>query len=710
MESQNEDQLNLFAEGSDVKKQKYNPQAEFAWADPTRIWRTINDYITYNPSILVTRKGLEVFDKMRQDDQIKAALSFKKHSILSTGWEVVSPEGEDRDWEVTEFVWYVLEHIQETFDEALFGILSAMDYGFAISEKCWNNANIKINKSRNDYLVLEALKIKKPHSFDFETDKFGNLKHLVQIQDGSKIELPLDKFVMFTYEKEFGNCYGKSDLESCFRPWWAKHNSYQWLVMYLERLGIPPVFALYDPNAYSPAQKTALKDIMVNMQAATFGIMPRPNRPDVKADQILDFWSPEIASQAKDVFMPALDMFNQDIARAVLMPGLIGFTPDAREGSYARSKKHFDVFMMVVEYIRRKLEKRVVMEQIIKPLVDLNYNVDSYPVFKFLPMTEEVRSDLLDRWLQAVEKGIVLPQKEDEIHIRTLLRFPEKDNDIPAPGPMKQQDKPPAQNEKVDEKPETDKKFAEDNNVSDLFIRIEIDSDKKLRLIFKDMEESLIGFISKNWDLRSKWVNDLKLKYLSDMQEVLRETCRMSHSKGEMSVESLDVFAVNSLKWVTQKALLHSTSLKDSLLNACKLLILNTINSNESKDECVLKIKEIFLNLNTSMLLKSMINESYSQGVLCKAKELGSTKIKGLQYMTVQDSSTSQACSILMNKIFKLDDPDIVRFSPPNGYNCRSYWKPVFNVNTLNINDYVTEQIKGIVKDKLPSKFGGSPA
>ena len=698
--------------------------AETAWADPTRMWRTADNFITYNPSILVTRKGLDIFDKMRQDDQIKAALSFKKHAILSTGWEVVSPEGKARDWEVTEFVWWALEHIEETFEEALFGILSAMDFGFAVSEKIWSAGTTSSSKTfgGKDHVILKALKAKKPHSFDFETDSYGNLRKLIQIQDQGRVSLPLDKFVVFTYEKEFGNFYGKSDLEAAYRPWWAKHNVYQWLVMYLERLGIPPVFALYDPNSYSPTQKNDLKDIMINMQAATFGIMPRPNKPNASADQILDFWSPELASQAKDVFLPALDMFNQDIARAVLMPGLIGFTPDIREGSYARSKKHFDVFMMVVEYIRRKLEKRVVFEQITKPIVDLNFSVDDYPIFKFLPMTEEVRADLLDRWIQAIDKGIVVSQPEDEIHIRTLLRFPEKDDLANPAQPIDNKDKsdkntPP--DKVVSDSASKDKKVYSDSksNVQYMLAALEEQAFKDFQDIFTKMQDSLYSFIVKNWDTRQKWVNDLKVKYFQEVQEVLREVIRVSFTKGKLSVSNFDTFSIDSLKWVSQKALVVSNDLRDRILTVARLSVTNSINNGKSKEEAVREIKGFFNAIlsykgsssKIGLFLNLTVSEAYNQGVIAEARVLGESKIKGIRYVSVSDEATSSVCSLLSNKIFKLDDPDLIRLAPPNSYNCRSYLRPVFVNEPTAVDEEVTESIKGQVKDSLMPIFGGIP-
>src|SRR3972149_9633326 len=75
---------------------------EILFADPLRLYS--GDFLRYNPSILVTKHSMRIFDKMRRDDQIKAALTFKKNSVLSSGWEVVSPKDMPEDWEPSELV------------------------------------------------------------------------------------------------------------------------------------------------------------------------------------------------------------------------------------------------------------------------------------------------------------------------------------------------------------------------------------------------------------------------------------------------------------------------------------------------------------------------------------------------------------------------------------------------------------------------------
>src|SRR5881296_3657938 len=57
------------------------------------------------------RRGLRIFDEMRKDDQVKAALAFKKHTVTATDWIVSSPEGMPADWEPTLFVRWVLQHL-----------------------------------------------------------------------------------------------------------------------------------------------------------------------------------------------------------------------------------------------------------------------------------------------------------------------------------------------------------------------------------------------------------------------------------------------------------------------------------------------------------------------------------------------------------------------------------------------------------------------
>jgi len=365
----------------------------------------------YNPSELISTKGYIVIDQMRRDDQVKAALAFKKQSVLATGWQVKVPEGQPTDWEPKVELERMLWGVQGGLNRALKEILSALDYGFSCTEKVWHEVDGKVR--------VKKLAVRKPHDVTLGTDPAGNL---TKIEQRGK-ELPLEKMILYTYDYEFSNYYGRSDLEAAHRAWWTKKNAYQWMSMLLERLGIPPIYALYDHNAYTPAQQAKLIEILESLQAASVGAIPRSDPKD------LEMWAPELAGQVSSVFVPALQMLNQDISRALLMPGLIGMTSDATTGSLARSQVHFDVFLLVLEAIRSDLQD-LVNEQIIDDALLFNFGEmgdDEKPYFEFMPLSDDVRLDILEKWGALVDGKVVTPTDADESHIRTSVKFPEFD-------------------------------------------------------------------------------------------------------------------------------------------------------------------------------------------------------------------------------------------------------------------------------------------
>lgn len=391
-------------------KKPLPPLGEISNADPYSFYGGRGGI--YNPSELISVKGYYVIDQMRKDDQVKAALAFKKQSVLAAGWHIVPPEGKPKDWAPKVEVEKALYNCEGGFSRSLKEVMSALDYGFSVSEKVWE---VVEGKAR-----LKKLATRKPYDLTMISDPHGNL---TSVEQQGKA-LPLDKLVIYSYDSEFSNHYGRSDLEAAYRAWWTKNNAYKWMAMMLERLGIPPIFALYNSSVYTSDQQTKLHDILKSMQAATVGAIPRPDAKD------LEMWAPELAGQVSTVFLPAMEFFNKDISRALLMPGLIGMTQDDKQGSLARSQVHFDVFMLVLEDIRGQLSE-LVNERVIDDILAFNVTEqleeDDKPSFEFMPLTDNVRLEILAQWNALVAGGVAQPQDSDEVHIRSMLKFPPPD-------------------------------------------------------------------------------------------------------------------------------------------------------------------------------------------------------------------------------------------------------------------------------------------
>lgn len=410
-----------------------------AYVDPTRLFAS-GITMPYNPSVLVTRKGLRIFDLMKLDEAVKSCLTFKKYAISSAGWEIVSPADQQEDWEVTAFVRDNFNHIEGGVNEGIVRkILLGLDYGYSVSEKIY--AEPGAADWAKGKLTLKKLNSAKPHYIDIDTDPYGDVLALLQRWvPGSLREVPLppDKFVVYSHDKEFENPYGRSDLEACYRAWWVKDNAYKWLAVMLERYGMPPLFLFYNQNQYVDSELDELKKVVRSMQNATMGLIPRDDK------ESLEFWSANLAAGAKDVFLAALTRFDADISKGLLMPSLIGAGGEGgnqsgggeSRGSLARANVHFKNFLIVVRQIQDSVATNAINSQIIKQLCDLNFSgLKSYPTFRFMDPNDESESQIFELWSLLVAGKVVNRIADDEIHIRKALGFPENENPVIEPLP-----------------------------------------------------------------------------------------------------------------------------------------------------------------------------------------------------------------------------------------------------------------------------------
>ncbi len=399
-----------------------------AYVDPSK---AIASWITtpYNPSWLVTRKGLTIFDQMKRDEQVKAALKFKIDSVLSSGWEITSPADEKEDWEVTRFVRDALAYISGGWNAVLVNVMSALAYGYSAQERIYEEKDLGEWKGK---MLLTRAQSLKPHYIDFLSDPYGKLIGVTQQISGSVADpMPPAKFIIFSYTSEFGNYYGTSDLESAYRPYWVKDNAYKWLAVTLERYGMAPLFALYDPNAYQGGMVEELKKVVKGIQNASFGVIPRTTA------EALELWSQDLNKGSSELFLKALDRFDQHIARAILVPDLLGMSSNTGQtGSLARSQTNFDSFMQVVGQLQNDVASQVMNGQVIPQLCDLNFpGLQSYPLFKFMPFSDGKILEIMKTWAEMVSGQVVNKIEDDETHIRKVMGFPENENPEVLPNP-----------------------------------------------------------------------------------------------------------------------------------------------------------------------------------------------------------------------------------------------------------------------------------
>ena len=141
------------------------------------------------------------------------------------------------------------------------------------------------------------------------------------------------------------------------------------------------------------------------------------------------------------------------------MPGLLGLSPDSSVGSFARARVEFDVFVLMIDYLRSQVAG-VINHQLVFPLTALNFGVDAdeAPVFRFLPLTDDLRLEMFKTWTEMVAGQVVSKVKEDEEHIRKAFGMPSLDDSTPLPPP----EEPPEEGPE-EEDPEPDDDGGDDN-------------------------------------------------------------------------------------------------------------------------------------------------------------------------------------------------------------------------------------------------------
>jgi phage gp29-like protein len=391
--------INLFRR----KKRKGPIKRELAAAQAALEYMWAN----YNPDDLVTRKGLEIYDEMMKDAQVKACISAKINARLASGWEVQPASLGKKDIAIRDFVEQQLLQMEGSFDDDLADILEAIAKGYSITEI--NYYLIPKGRWRGKY-GLKSLKAKDPRNFNFDLDEYLNIKNLINYVQGEERKLDPEKFIVFSYNKKHERPWGQSDLRAAYRDWWTKDYCYRQRNISAQRLAQPVVIGVYD-DTVSDSEQEKLETMVRNIQNQTQMILPRNAEIVIK----------EARDSGSEEFQRIIDNCNLEITKAILGATLI-IEESKRYGSYATAKVHLEMLMQYLNRLGLQVEA-VINDQLIRRLVDYNFNVERYPRWRFRPYQPSNLEQVCKMILQLVDKGIV---SKDEEWIRERLDIPKK--------------------------------------------------------------------------------------------------------------------------------------------------------------------------------------------------------------------------------------------------------------------------------------------
>lgn len=390
-------------------------------------------------------QGLQNYDRMRRSDgTVRGTLRVYKTPVLAARW-FIEPGGEGKaDDTAAKFVWKCLtEYMSISWPQVLTEALLMCDFGYYMFEKVWEERVIE-GKER---MVLKKLAPRHPMDVkEWKYDEHGGPAGVVMYvpakdnygQDEKFI--PIDKLLVFTFDREAGNIEGISVLRSAYKHWYFKEQLYKIDAIQKERHGIGiPVIKL--PPGFKPADRNAADELGRNLRTN--------ERAHVVLPPNWELFFAKLEGQPVDA-MKSIDHHNKGIRENVLA-GFLGTETSTKEEDHI-------LFLKATRFIAD-----IVCESfnlyVIPDLMKYNFDRAKQPRLRARRIGESADWRTLSFAIRnLIGANVIKPDDELERWIRDEMDLPK-----PDPETVRETATPQAPGEKKEEPEEKDKQDATKN-------------------------------------------------------------------------------------------------------------------------------------------------------------------------------------------------------------------------------------------------------
>lgn len=220
---------------------------------------------------LIGQKGLRVYDRMRKSDgTVRGTLRLAKTPVLAGQWSMKPATSKTQDQNIADWVWNNLTSwMTSSWPQTLTEALLMLEFGYYMFEEVFApGEQVTADPSARGKICWKKWAPRHPMDvrqwfFDLQggplsVDMWSSPTFVPTLEGGTALgaflqytNIPINKLVVFTFDKEAGNIEGISLLRSAYKHWYYKDNLYKIDAIQKERHGIGvPVITL--PQGYSP--------------------------------------------------------------------------------------------------------------------------------------------------------------------------------------------------------------------------------------------------------------------------------------------------------------------------------------------------------------------------------------------------------------------------------------------------------------------------
>lgn len=394
---------------------------------PMRNMTSFSNYIgTYlNPDNIGVKVYQEMFDF---DFQCRSGIQYVTLACLARlgNYSHSKPE-------ITEFINSEFERIYGSIRIMLEEMIStALMAGFSVGELVFDVQSDAVHLS--DIQFLNPANI----AFDLDVDSTSLQKNRVKAikQYGGLLGTidsetpPIEKFVVFSVDGQYGNPYGKSRLKAAYPLYYMKKGIIVFWAQALERFGAPfiTVKILSDTSPPPETVDDGTGNLVSPMEFLKNALDTMVNGTGIISPEWADIKSELASGSFGNNFKDAVQYCDKGIYQALLLPGLTGQTDT--NGNRSLGETHFDLFTLALDQLRECVCDTVI-DQIIRRLITWNFGEqDEWGSFEYERYDHQTAKTLMEIFSGAINAGIMdVSRFEDLRHGREKLGLPPVSDD-----------------------------------------------------------------------------------------------------------------------------------------------------------------------------------------------------------------------------------------------------------------------------------------
>lgn len=394
------------------------PTGELGWSGLNVFAGIVSE--EYN-SALTGTTALDTYDKMlRGDTQVRMVEAVINLPVRSAPVSVQPAGDSATDREAAELVeTNLLTGMTTHWDDFLREAVGATMWGFEIFEKVF--------EERDGYIMLRKLAPRHQRTVErWFFDDAGGVSGFRQ--SGTDLngamrerDLPIERLVIYTWDKRKGNPDGLGLLRTMYKPWFCKDFLYKVLNVGLERFwqGIPK--GTLPPN-FTDADKDEFLALLKRIRAGEDAGFVLPPGYDVS---LLEGFS----HAGQDIIMSAIEHYDVQIARTALAQWVnLGMT---QTGARAVADPMIEIFVAAEDTVGKWFVAHV-NRYVIPPLCQYNWpGLNQYPQLAIGDIGSFLnRPAVADGLSKLAGSALITPDEDVEARVRELFDLP----DLPEGG------------------------------------------------------------------------------------------------------------------------------------------------------------------------------------------------------------------------------------------------------------------------------------